>query len=104
MSVAPLSYVVTGNALIDGDVVWLAEGGALTRHFAQAFVFADKALAEAALAPLAKRHLEVVGCYLAEVRPTAQGYEPAHFREAFRMRGPSNYAHGKQADAASNAA
>jgi len=24
------------------------------------------------------------------------GPEPIHFREAFRTRGPSNYAHGKQ--------
>jgi hypothetical protein len=28
----------------------------------------------------------------------ANGPEPTHFREAFRTRGPSNYAHGKQAD------
>ena len=26
------------------------------------------------------------------------GPEPTHFREEFRTRGPSNYAHGKQAD------
>ncbi|EDZ40945.1 conserved hypothetical protein [Rhodobacteraceae bacterium HTCC2083] len=24
------------------------------------------------------------------------GPEPTHFREAFRRKGPSNYAHGKQ--------
>jgi hypothetical protein len=24
------------------------------------------------------------------------GPEPSHFREAFRRKGPSNYAHGKQ--------
>ena len=35
---------------------------------------------------------------LADARPGARGPEPTHFREAFRTRGPSNYAHGKQAD------
>ena len=38
----------------------------------------------------------VVGAYLAEARMGAQGPEPVHFREVFRTRGPSNYAHGKQ--------
>ncbi len=104
MPATPVSYVVTGNALIDGDAVWLAAGAALTRHFAQAQVFADRVVAETALAALARRPQEVVGCYLAEVHLTAQGALPAHFREVFRTRGPSNYAHGKQADAASHAA
>jgi hypothetical protein len=38
----------------------------------------------------------VVGPYLADARPGPNGPEPTHFREAFRTRGPSNYAHGKQ--------
>ena len=40
----------------------------------------------------------VVGVYLADAKPGPNGPEPIHFREAFRTRGPSNYAHGKQVD------
>jgi hypothetical protein len=38
----------------------------------------------------------VVGAYLADARGALNGPEPVHFRESFRARGPSNYAHGKQ--------
>ena len=38
----------------------------------------------------------MVGVYLADARLGPNGPEPIHFREAFRTRGPSNYAHGKQ--------
>jgi hypothetical protein len=103
MSRAPKVQIVTANALIEGDVVYLAANGAWTRHMTEAQVFTEAEPAEAALAEAAKQHSSVVGCYLAEVKQTAQGIEPAHFREDFRRRGPSNYAHGKQA-AASDAA
>lgn len=99
MSRTPKAQVVTANALIEGDVVYLTAQGGFTRHLTEAQVFTDAAEAEAALAGAAARSLEVVGCYLAEVRQTAQGIEPDHFREDFRRRGPSNYAHGKQAAA-----
>ncbi len=94
-----LSQVITANALIEGDVVYLTAGDTWTRHLTQAQAFSDKAAAEAALARAGKRSGEVVGCYLAEMRQTPHGLEPAHFREDFRRRGPSNYAHGKQAAA-----
>jgi len=95
----PIVQVVTANALIEGDVVYLTATGGWTRHLTQAQPFADKAQAEAALAAAACRGQEVVGCYLADARQTPHGLEPAHFREDFRRRGPSNYAHGKQAAA-----
>ena len=41
----------------------------------------------------------MVGAYLADARAGEEGPEPTHFREAFRTRGPSNYAHGKQVEA-----
>ena len=93
----PKPQVVTANALIEGDVVYLTAGDGWTRSLAQAHAFADAAEADEALKRASKRTGEVVGCYLAEVRLTAHGIEPAHFREDFRRRGPSNYAHGKQA-------
>lgn len=89
--------VVTANALIDGDVVYLSGDGGWTGWLSRAQVFADTAAAEAALAAAAARQHQVVGCYLAEMVLTGQGIAPAHFREEFRRRGPSNYAHGKQA-------
>ena len=95
----PIVQVVTANALIEGDVVYLTASGDWTRHLTQAIPFADKAQAEAALAGAGRRASEVVGCYLADARQTTQGLEPVHFREDFRRRGPSNYAHGKQAAA-----
>lgn len=94
-----LAKVVTANHLIEGDVVYLAASGQWTRVLAQAQVFTDAVEADTALNRAAQRTAEVVGCYLAEVRLTPHGAEPAHFREEFRRRGPSNYAHGKQAAA-----
>ncbi|WP_370207273.1 DUF2849 domain-containing protein [Pararhodobacter marinus] len=99
----PKPQVVTANALLEGDVVYLAGDRSWTRHLSDAQIFDEPLAAEAALAEAAKRHAEVVGCYLAEVKHGPRGAEPTHFREDFRRRGPSNYAHGKQA-AASNAA
>lgn len=95
-----LVQIVTGNALIDGDVVYLAAGEGWTRDLADALAFDDTEQAAAALARANARRAEVVGCYLAEMRLTPQGLEPTHFREDFRRRGPSNYPHGKQAQRA----
>lgn len=58
----------------------------------------DEAHAQLRLVEASTRHAEVVGVYLADMTPGADGPEPTHFREAFRRKGPSNYAHGKQAE------
>jgi len=58
----------------------------------------DEAHAQLRLVEASARHAEVVGVYLADMEPGANGPEPTHFREAFRRTGPSNYAHGKQAE------
>ena len=103
MARTPQAQIVTANALLEGDVVYLTATGSWTRHMQEAEVFTEAEAADAALAAASKRQNEIVGCYLAEVTLTVAGFEPAHFREDFRRRGPSNYAHGKQA-AASDAA
>ncbi|WP_323035347.1 DUF2849 domain-containing protein [Pararhodobacter sp.] len=103
MSRKPYAVVVTANALLDGDVVYLTAAHTWSRHLEQALVLTDKTDAEIALAHADTQTAEVVGCYLADVRQSASGPQPVHFREDFRRRGPSNYAHGKQATA-SNAA
>jgi hypothetical protein len=88
--------VLTANALLEGDVVWLDTAGQWTRRMDQAVLIEDEATAELHLLDAHARGHEVVGAYLADARPGPRGPEPAHFREAFRTRGPSNYPHGKQ--------
>jgi len=88
--------VVTANALLEGDVVYLAADGHWTRDHAEAELLEDQASADLKLLDAEARLHEIVGPYLADAKPGADGPEPIHFREAFRTRGPSNYAHGKQ--------
>ena len=90
--------VVTGNALLEGDVIYLTEDDGWTRHLSEAAVLTDEADAELRLLEAQRRQAEIVGAYLADVVPGPDGPEPAHFREDFRRRGPSNHHHGKQAE------
>ena len=88
--------VVTANALLEGDAVWLTEDDRWSRDMAEAELIEDEAHAQLRLLFAEGQPDVVVGPYLADARPGATGPEPVHFREAFRTRGPSNYAHGKQ--------
>ncbi len=90
--------VVTANALMEGDVVYLTETDAWTRHLSEAEVLTDEAGADLRLRAAQGHVDEVVGVYLADVAPGETGPEPTHFREEFRRTGPSNYFHGKQAE------
>ena len=90
--------VVTANALLEGDVVYLTAEDRWTRHLAEAEILTDEADADLRLLQAQARAHEVVGAYLADMRPGDDGPAPTHFREAFRATGPSNRFHGKQAD------
>ena len=90
----PRVQVVTANLLREGHVVWLTADDGWTRDLARARAFDDPAEAEAALSRAAARSGEVVGAYLAPMRPTPDGPTPVHFREAFRRAGPSTRARG----------
>jgi hypothetical protein len=90
--------VVTANALLEGDVVYLSDDGQWTRALSEAEMIEDEAIAQLRLIEAQGQADRVVGPYLADVRPGAHGPEPVHFREAFRARGPSNRNLGKQAD------
>ncbi len=96
MSRAFMPKVVTANALIEGDVVYLTADGAWSREHREAELIEDEAHAQLRLLEADRQRNLVVGAYLADARPGPNGPEPIHFREAFRTRGPSNYAHGKQ--------
>lgn len=88
--------VVTANALIEGDVVYLTADDVWSRNHAEAELIEDEAHAQLRLLKADRQRDRVVGAYLADARMGEHGPEPIHFREAFRTRGPSNYAHGKQ--------
>ncbi|MCU9849768.1 DUF2849 domain-containing protein [Defluviimonas sp. WL0024] len=96
MSRAFTPKVVTANALIEGDVVYLTSDDRWTREHGEAELIRDEAHAQLRLLQAEKQRSVIVGAYLADAKPGPNGPEPIHFREAFRTRGPSNYAHGKQ--------
>ena len=89
--------VVTANALLEGDVVYLTADDCWSRDLSAAEVLTDEADADLRLLMAQGRGSQVVGAYLANVTPQASGPQPTHFREEFRRTGPSNYFHGKQA-------
>lgn len=91
--------VVTANDLLEGDTVWLTADNRWSRSIAEAELIEDEARAQARLAEAEAQGHVVVGAYLADAAAGADGPVPVHFRETFRTRGPSNYAHGKQAEA-----
>ncbi|MDZ4093712.1 MAG: DUF2849 domain-containing protein [Paracoccaceae bacterium] len=90
--------VVTANALLEGDVVYLTADDGWSRRHSDAELIEDEAHAQMRLLHANAQRALVVGAYLADAKAGPKGPEPTHFREAFRTRGPSNYAHGKQAD------
>ncbi|NBD31102.1 MAG: DUF2849 domain-containing protein [Alphaproteobacteria bacterium] len=90
--------VVTANRLLEGDAVWRTRDGDWSPDMAQAELIEDARTAELRLLEAAAEAHLVVGAYLADAARGETRPEPVHFREAFRTRGPSNYAHGKQTD------
>lgn len=90
--------VITANALLAGDVVYLTDNDNWSPHLSEAELLTDEAHAQLRLVEASARHAEVVGVYLADMTPGRDGPQPTHFREEFRRTGPSNHNHGKQAD------
>ena len=98
MSRAFTPKIVTANALLEGDVIYLTADDRWSRDLAEAELIDDEAHAQLRLleAETARR---VSSAPIWPMRmPGPTGPQPAHFREAFRTKGPSNYAHGKQED------
>ena len=100
MSRAFTPKIVTANALLEGDVIYLTDEGDWTRRIEEAVLLEDEADAQLRLIEASQQTGTVVGAYLADAKPGISGPEPTHFREEFRRTGPSNYAHGKQVDLA----
>ena len=95
MSRAFTPKIVTANALLEGDVIYLTADDRWSRDLAEAELIDDEAHAQLRLLE-AETTRDVVGAYLADAIAAPGGPKPVHFREAFRAKGPSNYAHGKQ--------
>ncbi|NUB42903.1 DUF2849 domain-containing protein [Fertoebacter nigrum] len=100
MSRPYIPKVVTANALLEGDVIYLTADDRWSRQHHEAELIEDEAHAQMRLLHAAAQKSKVVGAYLADAKAGPNGPEPVHFREAFRTRGPSNYFHGKQETAA----
>ena len=95
MAKAFIPKVVTANALLEGDVIYQTATG-WTRDLKDAEVLTDEADADLRLIDATQQASTVVGAYLADVALEDDRPQPTHFREDFRAKGPSNYAHGKQ--------
>jgi acetamidase/formamidase len=90
--------VVTANALLEGDVIYLTTSDEWSRDLAEAEVIEDEAHGDLRLLHAMSQPDHVVGAYMADVLVTDGAARPAHFREEFRTKGPSNYNHGKQSE------
>jgi len=90
--------VITANLLLDGDAVWLTVGDRWSKSMSEAEFIEDEAHADIRILFANGQAHVVVGPYLADAKAGPNGPEPTHFREEFRTRGPSNYAHGKQVE------
>lgn len=92
--------IATANDLLEGDVIYLTKAGDWSREIGEAAVAVSPEAAAELLARAQAFPGQVVGAYLADARIDDEGRAaPAHFREGFRTRGPSNYpGHGRQAE------
>jgi hypothetical protein len=92
--------MATGNDLLEGDVVYFTSDGDWSREIGDAALAHSAEAAENLLKGASAFPNQVVGVYLVEAALDDDGRAaPAHFRETFRTRGPSNYPqHGRQAE------
>lgn len=97
----PLPAILLANHLLYGDVVFFTPNG-WSRDPREALVAEDRATAERLEAEgvAAFKRQEVVDAYLVDITRDAHGLPvPNHFRERFKVRGPSNRPDlGKQAE------
>ena len=92
--------MATGNDLLEGDVVYFTSVGTWSRSIGDAALAVNQEAADDLLKRALADKQRIVGVYLVEAAIDDCGRAaPAHFREAFRTRGPSNYPqHGRQAE------
>jgi len=90
--------VITANRLLEGDAVWFTRADTWSGDISDAEFLTDEAHADLRLLEAQAQVSVIAGAYLADAKQGPNGPDAVHFREAFRTRGPSNYAHGKQVE------
>jgi len=92
------AQIITANDLFEGDVIYLTQKGSWSRDIAEAHIAHSPEQVETMLDVASGQAGAIVGAYAMNIVTDESGKPaPAHFREEFRTRGPSNYFHGKQA-------
>lgn len=82
--------IVSANDLMDGDVVYLTAQDTWSRLITEAAIAQDEAAADTLLAKGEERQDLIVGAYLLDVAISGNGApSPTHFREKYRLNGPS---------------
>ena len=81
--------VVTANALIEGDPIWLTEDDTWSRDIADAELIEDEAHAQLRLLFAESQPGQIVGAYLTEAEATPTGPAVTHIRERIRAAGPT---------------
>lgn len=90
MAKAFIPKIVSANDLMDGDVVYLTEQFEWSRQITTAAIANDEAAADSLLAKGEERQDLIVGAYLLDVAIDDNGTPaPTHFREKYRLNGPS---------------
>lgn len=98
-------WMITANDLRQGNVVYLASDGSWVNSIEDAQQFSDNASAEARLPQATAQQLKVIDPYLIEVTRTDNGdIYPVHFREQFRISGPTHKLAKKSANPATKVA
>jgi hypothetical protein len=87
--------IITANALIEGDVIYLSPTHDWVRDLQSAQVFHDETSTDAALRHAVGQSNVAVGVYATDIAVENGVLRTTHFREEFRKTGPSNYFHGK---------
>ena len=92
--------MATGNDLLEGDVVYFTSTGDWSREIGDAALAVNPEAAEDLLRAPRRFRTRWSASISSRRRSTTAGRAaPAHFREVFRTRGPSNYPeHGRQAE------
>ena len=84
-------WMITANDLRQGNVVYMTNDGDWVGSIDAAQQLSDKEAAEARLPAAVAQQLQVIDPYLIEVaRADNGGIYPLHFREQFRISGPTH--------------
>lgn len=90
MAKAFIPKIVSANDLMDGDVVYLTTQNTWSRQITEAAIALDETAAAKLLSIGEKRQDLIVGAYLLDVAIADDGTpSPTHFREKYRLNGPS---------------